>query len=81
MPKRDGLTVVEALRAAGWTGPIIVMTAFADAAAHAHARRLGAFLLDKPFELDDLRTLAAWLLSDTTVAIALAFATGRRTTR
>jgi len=37
--------------------PIIVITAFGDAVVHAHARRLGARVLDKPFDVDALRAL------------------------
>jgi CheY-like chemotaxis protein len=56
MPACDGLSVVASLRAKECAIPVILMTAFGDAAARDSARRLDAVLLDKPFELDDLRT-------------------------
>ena len=55
MPGASGLEVVQALRAAGWTIPVILITGFGDAETHADAIRLGAtVLLDKPFELSHL---------------------------
>jgi CheY-like chemotaxis protein len=56
MPVCDGLSVVATLRTRQCTTPVILMTAFGDAAARESATRLNAVLLDKPFELDDLRT-------------------------
>ena len=53
-----GLEILAALRAFGWTTPVILITAFGDAGLHAEARRLGALaVLDKPFDLRDLRRL------------------------
>jgi DNA-binding response OmpR family regulator len=57
MPLRSGLQVLGGLRAAGWTTPMILMTSFGDVETHAAAERLGAVLLDKPFDLDYLRRL------------------------
>ena len=51
MPACDGLSVVASLRAKQCAIPVILMTAFGES-----AQRLDAVLLDKPFELDDLRT-------------------------
>ena len=62
MPVASGLQIVEALRAARCWTPVILMTAFGDDAARAHAERLGAWLFDKPFELADLRMAARTLL-------------------
>jgi DNA-binding response OmpR family regulator len=55
MPELGGLEVLERLRGIGWTGGIILITAFGDEATHAQARELGAtMVIDKPFELDAL---------------------------
>jgi DNA-binding NtrC family response regulator len=59
MPGYDGLNVLASLRQLSIETPIILITAFGTAATHAAAARLGAFaLLDKPFDIDDLVTLA-----------------------
>jgi DNA-binding response OmpR family regulator len=62
MPGHSGLQVLEEVRAARWQVPFILMTAFADDAAHAQARALGAILFDKPFDLGKLRATVASLL-------------------
>ncbi len=62
MPGPSGLEVLEHLRCSDATTPVIVMTAFADARCRERAQALGAALLDKPFELTDLRALALQLL-------------------
>ncbi|MEO7328890.1 MAG: response regulator [Minicystis sp.] len=63
MPGWNGLEALDHLRRAGMTLPVIVMTAFGDARLHAMAESLGAALvLDKPFDLDDLRTAVTHLL-------------------
>ena len=55
MPELGGLEVLERLRGLGWTGGIILITAFGDEATHAQARELGAtMVIDKPFDLDAL---------------------------
>jgi hypothetical protein len=38
------------------------MTAFGDEATRRHAESLATILVDKPFEIDDLRTAVATLL-------------------
>ena len=39
----------------GWTGGVILITAFGDEATHAEAHALGAtMVIDKPFDLDTL---------------------------
>ena len=43
--------------------PIILITAFGDPGLHAAATRLGAVVLDKPFDIDDLRACAHRLLT------------------
>lgn len=60
MPGFDGIEVLEYVRYAGLAVPVIVMTAFGDAGLHARAREHGAALvLDKPFDVDDLRDAIA----------------------
>lgn len=55
MPRRGGLEVLELLRRRPAPPPVIVMTAFGDAATHAQALALGAArVFDKPFALDEL---------------------------
>jgi DNA-binding response OmpR family regulator len=63
LPGVSGLVVVEGLRSARRATPIILITAFGDAKTHARATRLGAQLLDKPFDLDDFRACARGLVS------------------
>lgn len=62
MPVCTGMQILEQLRAARWRVPVILMTAFGDAATRERATSLGAVLFDKPFDLDDLRTAVAVLL-------------------
>lgn len=63
MPGWNGLEAVDHLRRAGMDLKVIVMTAFGDTRLHAMAEGLGAALvLDKPFDLDDLRAAVAALL-------------------
>lgn len=58
MPQVDGLEVLERLRNAQVPTPVVLMTAFANAAIFDQADELGAVtLLTKPFELDDLRMI------------------------
>ncbi len=63
MPHLDGLQLVAGLRAAGSHVRVILVSAFADAATFESAARLGVVhVLSKPFDLDDLRTVAMNLL-------------------
>ena len=62
MPAFTGLDLLEALRAIDCTTPVILMTAFPDVETRKAARRLGAVLFDKPFDIDDLRTATLHLL-------------------
>ena len=58
MPGHSGLEMLAALRRAGWTTPVVLITAFGDRWVHDQARQLGAAaVLDKPFDIDELRTL------------------------
>ena len=62
MPGQTGLSIVEGLRngskPGSWRIPVMLMTAFGDAETHAEAKRLGAVIFDKPFDLDDFRACA-----------------------
>jgi DNA-binding response OmpR family regulator len=72
--------VLSDLRMPGWPGlealtgvvinpgmpPLILFTAFGDEATHRRAREIGALtLLDKPFDLDQLRALVIQILDQT----------------
>jgi DNA-binding response OmpR family regulator len=61
MPGVSGLTALADLRERNWRTPVILMSAFGDAFAHAQALRLGATLLDKPFPLKRLHDLVGEL--------------------
>jgi CheY-like chemotaxis protein len=62
MPGWSGLEVLGGLRRAGLGLPVVLITAFGDPPTHRAAHKLGAVLLDKPFDLDDFRgTVAAEL--------------------
>ena len=67
MPGVTGLSVVEGLRNGHTRGrcgtPVILITAFGDEDTHAEARRLGAVILDKPFDLEDFRDCALNMVS------------------
>ena len=63
MPGRDGLSALDELRHTLAGAVILVLSATADDAVCAEARRVGAAgVLGKPFELDDLRTAALALV-------------------
>jgi len=64
MPFLTGLDLLAALRSAQWVTPVILITAFGDEAIRAEARELGAFaILEKPSDLDELRTALLRTLS------------------
>jgi len=72
MPGFTGLEVLEILRDRHdplyefeplQTTPIILITAFGDDAVHAAARRLGAVVFDKPFDVDQLRLCASRIVA------------------
>jgi DNA-binding response OmpR family regulator len=56
MPGFSGLDVLAELRQAGFETPVILITGFGDHETHALGLKLGAAaVLDKPFDLSDLR--------------------------
>ena len=56
MPGFSGMQVLAGIRDAGWPLPVILITAFGDAALRREADRLDAVaVLEKPFDWDDLR--------------------------
>ncbi len=58
MPGHSGLEVLTLVRNLGLQTPVILVTAFGDLKTHRQAESLGvSAVLDKPFDLDDLRTL------------------------
>lgn len=58
MPGLSGMDVLGAIRDGNWRTPFILITAFGDEDTHREARDLGAAaVLDKPFDLERLRTL------------------------
>jgi len=63
MPICDGLQILRNLRRANWKIPVILMTAFSDPTTEAEATKLGAVLIDKPFDLDAFRTTVINLLA------------------
>src|SRR5690349_1099149 len=56
MPVCSGMNVLEGLRDARWSVPVILMTAFGDDETRARVESNDAVLFDKPFDVDDLRT-------------------------
>jgi DNA-binding response OmpR family regulator len=64
MPGWSGLQMLAGLRETPERPPVVLITAFGDHAFHDRARALGAAAtMDKPFDIDDLRTLICNLLS------------------
>lgn len=53
MPWMSGLELLREFRVLDKVTPVILITAFGDEKTHAEAARLGACVMDKPFELDD----------------------------
>lgn len=62
MPVCTGLDILEAIRRAHWTIPVILMTAFGDHDTRRRAESLGATLIDKPFPLADLMSTVTRLM-------------------
>lgn len=63
MPGCDGTELIETLRALGVRTPALLITAFGDESTVERAQRLGATaVLDKPFEMSLLLTLAKRLI-------------------
>jgi len=64
MPGITGMEVLAGLRTYAGAPPVILITAFGDAATHAEAERLGAVaVFDKPFDVDDIRAFVRGALS------------------
>jgi len=65
MPWMTGLRAIHAARTAGVGTPVIVMTALRDEGLAARVKALGgnAVLLEKPFDLADLESIAKKLLA------------------
>ena len=58
MPGLTGMEILAGLRQAGWSTPIVLMTAYADLQTREEAERLGVdALFAKPFDIDDLVTV------------------------
>jgi DNA-binding response OmpR family regulator len=63
MPGLSGLEVIGSAQPEGWINtPVILITAFGDAELHEEAGRLGALVLDKPFDIDELTAQAESLV-------------------
>ena len=56
MPMRSGLWLLRTIRRTRWDVPVIIMTAFGDRAVRDEAAAFDAVFVDKPFDVDDLRT-------------------------
>jgi DNA-binding response OmpR family regulator len=63
MPGHTGLDLASELKRGAWPTPILLITGFGSAEAHAEAARLGATMLDKPLDLDVLTDAVEHLLS------------------
>jgi two-component system, response regulator, stage 0 sporulation protein F len=57
MPGFTGLEVLGDLRDAGCDVPMLLITAYGSPELEEEAREMGATVFEKPFELDDLRTV------------------------
>lgn len=57
MPGMSGLEALRRIRTVAPDVPVVVVTGFGSNHTHAEARSLGAAVLDKPFEVDDLLEL------------------------
>lgn len=58
MPDWSGIEFLASLRAAHWTTPVLLITAFGSEEVHQRAETLGALrVLDKPFAVEQLRDL------------------------
>nr|HEX4318836.1 response regulator [Kofleriaceae bacterium] len=63
MPGHSGLELLHELRRCDWAMPVVLITAFATNAMHDEAKKLGAHMLDKPFEFEALTTTLEQLVS------------------
>lgn len=64
MPGFTGLEIAAGLRGADCRTPVVLITAYSNHETALEARRLGAPLFEKPFELDDLQTALLNLVSE-----------------
>jgi two-component system, response regulator, stage 0 sporulation protein F len=55
LPEHTGMELLAVLRSSGWSNPVILITAFGDPKLHAEALALGALVIDRPLDLDELR--------------------------
>jgi CheY-like chemotaxis protein len=62
LPGMTGLSAVAQLRRSDWNTPVVLISAFADPETRAEAARLGAIMLEKPFDLHELM----WLVQQNT---------------
>jgi DNA-binding response OmpR family regulator len=62
MPGIPGSRALRQLRDEGWSIPLVLITAFGTEELVANARKFRGIVLNKPFEIDDLRTLVGWLV-------------------
>jgi two-component system, response regulator, stage 0 sporulation protein F len=63
MPGCSGLSILEALRAAGSKTPVILMSAFGDDEIRERAETLGAVFVGKPLAMAKLRVTAGQLVA------------------
>lgn len=64
MPGWQGLEALARVRGHPAMPPLILFTAFGDSETHRYAREIGALaLLDKPFDIEELRELVANVLA------------------
>lgn len=70
MPRMTGLEMVRKLRARNYSGKIVILSAFLNEATVEEYRTLGVdLMLDKPFDMDELRR-AIDVLADEAAALA-----------
>lgn len=62
MPGMRGLELFQQVRASGWRGPLLLITAFPDDEVIAQAAELRVAVLTKPFDLDVFSAVAAGLI-------------------
>jgi CheY-like chemotaxis protein len=78
MPGMSGLDVLALLRCGHWTTPVILVTAFPEAAVRWEAMQLGATaVLEKPVDIDVLRAAVCRALNHPTVKRGFAEAAAR----
>ena len=77
MPGMFGLEFLTVLREAEWPTPFILITGFGDDRTHERAHNLGASaVLDKPFDIDELRRIVLTVLAGRGADIANAAPAG-----